>query len=142
MAGISSAERKALAEVKEKFESHEMTDEAAAAAEGLRKAFQKLGVELHRQLPAGRNKSLAMTHLEDSAMRAIRALSHDKPEPEEPAAVVETPADEAPAKVRKPRTPRAAAEPAPEGGEESATEMASPSPAASRKPRKRTAKAA
>lgn len=142
MAGISSADRKALAEVKEKFESHEMTEDAAAAAEGLRKAFQKLGVELHKQLPAGRNKSLAMTHLEDSAMRAIRALSHDKPEVEEPASVVETTDATEPAKVRKPRTPRAAA-PAAEGEEPAkqelaAGEMASPS----RKPRKRTAKTA
>lgn len=131
MAGISSAERKALAEVKEKFESHEMTEDAATAAEGLRKAFQKLAVELHRQLPDGRNKSLAMTHLEDSAMRSIRALSHDKPTEAEPAAVVEAPSEDAPAKVRTPRAPRAAQQ------EESSTEMTS---AARKLPRKRTAK--
>ncbi len=70
-----------------------MEPEAATAAEGLRKVFQKLGVELHKQLPDGRNKSLAMTHLEDSAMRAIRALSHDKQSDPVPAAVVETPTD-------------------------------------------------
>lgn len=107
MAGISAAERQQLAEVKNKFEVHDLDDIASQAAEGLRKAFQKIAVDLHKQLPDGRNKSLAMTHLEDSAMRAIRALSHDggvKDTQPVPAAVVETPApadDEAPAPVRR-----------------------------------------
>lgn len=108
MAGISKAEREALAEVKSKFDSHEMTEERAETAEALRKAFAKLAVELHRNLPKGRNASLAMTHLEDSAMRAIRALSHDADETpvEEPAPAPQETAAPAETEVEKPKATR------------------------------------
>lgn len=86
MAGISASERKSLAEVKSKFDHHEMGETAAAAAEGLRKGFQKLAVEIQKNCPDGRNKALALTHLEDSSMRAIRALSHDTWDEPAPAA--------------------------------------------------------
>lgn len=104
MAGISAAERKSLAEVKSKFESHEMDATAAAAAEALRKAFQKLAVEIQKGCPDGRNKSLALTHLEDSSMRAIRALSHDTWDAKADESPAPAPAATVPAKAA--RSPR------------------------------------
>ncbi len=121
MAGISKADREALAEVKRKFDSVDLNGNAEIA-DGLRKAFAKLAVEVHRVVPAGRNKSIAMTHLEDAAMRAIRGLAHDggAPAGEEPVMHTDVVDQESTAP------------------EQAATEMASSGPKR-RGPRKRTA---
>jgi len=115
MAGISKADREALAEVKSKFDSVKLDESSAAVADTIRKSFAKLAVDVHRACPDGRNKSLAMTHLEDAGMRAIRALSHDT-KSEAEVEVVETSVkvkvDESPevvvkeTKTRKPRSRR------------------------------------
>lgn len=48
-----------------------------------RKLVAQLGVQLHYVLPAGRDKSLAFTALEDVLMRSNRALAiHGGPDPE------------------------------------------------------------
>ena len=113
MAGISKADREALAEVKSKFDSVQLDESSAAVADTIRKSFAKLAVDVHRACPDGRNKSLAMTHLEDAGMRAIRALSHDtKSEAEVVETSVKVKVDESPevvvkeTKTRKPRSRR------------------------------------
>lgn len=93
MAGISRAEREALAAVKSKFDAVMPSDEQLESIENIRKAFAKVAVEVHRVAPEGRNKSLAMTALEDGCMRAIRGITHDVQSDEAPAeteATVET----------------------------------------------------
>lgn len=51
--------------------------------EAVRALFGELGVHLHYVLPAGRDKSLAFTALEDALMRANRALAvNGGPDPE------------------------------------------------------------
>ena len=99
MAGISKAEREELAAVKSKFEHVDLNGKADIA-DALRKSFAKVAVEVYRAVPNGRNKSLAITHLEDASMRAIRALAHDAEdamppaEPADPVAESMAPSDE------------------------------------------------
>jgi hypothetical protein len=118
MAGISKAEREALAAVKERFETKELQNGTAEAAESLRKLFAKVAAEVHRTVPEGRNKSLSLTALEDGCMRAVRGLAHDTVPGQAEAPAIEAPdGDDAPAvdappaekPKRRPRSRRNAA---------------------------------
>lgn len=55
------------------------TDEQRAITARLRSAILDVAWLIETQVPAGRHKSLALTHLEDVQMRANRAL-HAEPE--------------------------------------------------------------
>lgn len=106
MAGISKAEREALAEVKSKFDAVMPSDEQITIIENLRKAFAKVAVEVHRTVPGGRNKSLAMTALEDGCMRAIRGVTHDSSpdQPVEPEPAAPAPSEDEPVQAPEPST--------------------------------------
>lgn len=63
---------------RETFHYHKVTDEAAIKQiESVRSMFICLADVLEAQLPESRSKSLALTYLEDSLMRAIQTLALD-----------------------------------------------------------------
>jgi hypothetical protein len=70
-------------EIESRFGFHKATIEGANATKPihaqLRYAFKDFARMLDEVLPDGRNKSLTMTHLEDSSMRAHKAIAETAP---------------------------------------------------------------
>lgn len=66
--------RSTVEDVTRRFETRAANPGQIALMEDLREAYLQLAIVIGDVLPDGREKSLAMTHLEDSSMRAIRAV--------------------------------------------------------------------
>lgn len=64
-------------EIAERFSSITPTEELAEKLRELRENFTVFAEVLNDELPECRAKDLAMTHLEDTAMWAIKALSRE-----------------------------------------------------------------
>lgn len=65
-------------DIANRFSFHPATDEEKKAAHGtVRKACWELALDLNERLPEGREKSLAMTHLEDVMMWANAAIARN-----------------------------------------------------------------
>ena len=62
-----------------KFAFHEPSVESLAAISMLREAFSELHERIDKIAPASREKSLALTELEQSAMWAIKAVVTNDP---------------------------------------------------------------
>lgn len=65
------------------FAYHPPTDEAVVDHENIREAFTALALEVAECLPAGRDQSLCITHLEDAHARAHAAIAKDHPSKQE-----------------------------------------------------------
>lgn len=64
-------------EIAERFSSVTPTEELAGRLQELRENFIVFAETLNNELPECRAKSLALTHLEDTAMWAIKALCRE-----------------------------------------------------------------
>lgn len=58
---------------------HPGNAEVAPKYEYLRSLFQQVAYSVNDICPDGRDKSLAITHLEDALMRSIRAIAVEQP---------------------------------------------------------------
>lgn len=121
-------------EIDNRFTYHPPTPEQAALYEDIRSKAKSLATFLNRNVPDGRNKSLAITSLEDVVMRANAAVAQAVPDPE---------TGELPAPVAKgpgrPRKSAAVPTPAPEKPAASETKA---EPVAATSPRPRRARGA
>ena len=63
-------------ELKERFRYHSLTPKQRMAINSVRDTTMGLAVILNERLPEGREKSLAMTKLEECAMWANKAIAH------------------------------------------------------------------
>ena len=68
----------------EEFKYHEVKEDTAKKIASIRFAFYELAMKLNSTLPESRSKSLSLTYLEDSSMRAIQALAISEGKPIEP----------------------------------------------------------
>ncbi len=64
-------------EIIRRLRSNPLEPDQTQAVADLRKAFVEFGLHLAHALPAGRYKSIAVAHLEDASMYAVKALTHD-----------------------------------------------------------------
>lgn len=56
-----------------------INDEVVGIFEEIRVPFKEAARKVCESVPEGRDKSLALTHLEDALMRAIRGVALDQP---------------------------------------------------------------
>ena len=63
------------AEIEHRFRPHVPTDDGSALIEHTRAEFERLAETLARTLPEGREKSLAITALEESSFWAIAGIA-------------------------------------------------------------------
>lgn len=100
----------AKADIENRFSFHPATEETGPQHDAVRADLKRLALKLHKTLPDGRHKSLALTSLEETmhwANAAIACGPSQVPNPQPPAASSDAPA--APRKAAKRTAKRPAA---------------------------------
>lgn len=75
----NETEKNWVEESRNRFSPHTLTNEAAVTVQALREWFVNLDIFLARELPEGRERSLARTHLETASMWATKAIALQAP---------------------------------------------------------------
>lgn len=65
----------AKADIENRFNSHELTEEGAAQCDAVRADLRRLAHKMQKSLPDGREKSLVLTHLEEAMFWANAAIA-------------------------------------------------------------------
>lgn len=60
------------------FKVHRLTESGFAVAESLAEHFSDLACVIEEHIPAGRERSLALTHLQEASMHAKRGIAEVK----------------------------------------------------------------